>query len=419
MTSGHFTTLPLTAVWVDRDKRQRRELADIEGLMDSIRRTGGLINPITIRASGELVAGERRLTAVTRLGWTHVPVQFLEDLSEHEVRVIELEENIRRVDLEWKDECKAVADYHALRAQDDPAWTMQATADALGMTVGAISQKLSVAQEITNGNERVIAAPAFSTARGIVERETSRRRSSAIKSITSAATSTDEPEPVVEAPILCADFREWQKSYDGPKFNLIHCDFPYGVNADKHHMGASAGFGGYEDTIDTYARLLDSLEAAMENVVAESAHLIFWFSMQHYWSTCNKLMKMGWRVDPFPLIWHRNDNSGIMPDPQRGPRRGYETAFFASRGDRKVVQPVSNIIGSANTKEHHMSEKPLPVLSHFFRMVCDEYSTLLDPTCGSGNALIAARGAKANTVLGLEIDPEFAARAKENWHGNE
>ncbi len=65
-----------------------------------------------------------------------------------------------------------------------------------------------------------------------------------------------------------------------------------------------------------------------------------------------------------------------------------------------------------------MSEKPKPVLRHFFRLFVDEYSTVLDPTCGSANALMVAEEMGAKQVLGLEIDKEFYELAKENYHAD-
>src|SRR5690606_15860787 len=107
--------------------------------------------------------------------------------------------------------------------------------------------------------------------------------------------------------------------------------------------------------LDVYWRLVDTLGASMRNVVAESAHLIFWFSMDYYADTKVALEGMGWSVNPFPLIWFKSDNSGILPDPSRGPRRVYETAFLASRGDRKIIQAVSNVFAAPVVKRIHMS----------------------------------------------------------------
>jgi DNA modification methylase len=216
-----------------------------------------------------------------------------------------------------------------------------------------------------------------------------------------------------------ASFHEWQPTYTGPKFNLIHCDFPYGINvADSPRQNAALA-DHYEDSPDVYWELLSTLAAAMENVVAESAHLIFWFSMDFYTETAQSLQRMGWNVNPFPLIWHKSDNSGIAPDPQRWPRRTYETALVASRGDRKLTSAGSRSNSFAfpgSRADHiHISEKPKPVLQHFLSMFCDEYSIVLDPTCGSGNAIAVAEDLGALSALGLEISTEFYEVSVANW----
>jgi DNA modification methylase len=136
--------------------------------------------------------------------------------------------------------------------------------------------------------------------------------------------------------------------------------------------------------------------------------------MKWHKETVAILSEMGWEVDPFPLIWLKSDNAGMLPDMNRGPRRIYETALFASRGDRKIVRPVSNAVALPTTKDFHTSEKPLLVLQHFFRMFVDESTRLLDPTCGSGMAIRAAEEAGSSFALGLEMNEEFAERARVN-----
>ena len=116
-------------------------------------------------------------------------------------------------------------------------------------------------------------------------------------------------------------------------------------------------------------------------------------------------------IDPFPLVWMKDDNMGLLPDPKRGPRRIYETCLFGARGDRKIVSAVSNAIAEATDRSQHMSTKPEAVLRYFFGMFVDENSVVLDPTCGSGSALRAAEGLGAAHVLGVEIDEKFAERA--------
>lgn len=427
MTSGKFTTFPIPSITIERSERQRRELTGIEDLAESIRRTG-LINPIVITQDGVLVAGERRLTACKMLGWTSIPAQFTSDLSALELHVIELEENIKREQLSWQDECLAVKRFHELKMEMEEDWDPTKTATALGATPQYVGQRVIIAKEIEDGNERISSADKFSVARNLVQRDTERRKSSVLETLGASLippSISDEPAPKTKPtpPILLTDFHQWQGDYAGQKFNLIHCDFPYGINVGDSPRQNSSIAEHYEDSPDVYFKLLATFGLAMQNVVAESAHLIFWFTMHYYSETLAALEFMGWKVDPFPLIWHKSDNAGVAPDPQRRPRRTYETAFFASRGDRKLTQAGARSASFAFPGkiggEAHMSAKPVPMLTHFLSMVCDEYSTVFDPTCGSGNALKAATALGASSVLGLEKDPNFYALSTSRYYGDE
>jgi len=407
MTSGNFISMAVGDIIVNRSERQRRELLGIDALADSIKRLG-LIHPIVIDRSNILVAGERRLSAVHALGWTHINCQFVDELDPVTHRAIELEENIKREDIPWKDECKAIAEYHSICLAEDPEWSAEKTGIALGLTSMAIKQKLAVAREMTAGNKMVLDAPLFSTARGIVQRAESRKDDEALFALTKRApTSTIEPDS-----ILVADFNEWAPEYDGPRFNFIHCDFPYGIGAGSFNQGSAASHGGYSDTEDDYWRLCHTLAANLNALCTESAHLMFWFSMNYYHDTLLFFETYtDFRIDPFPLIWTKNDNVGILPDPERGPRRIYETCLFGSRGDRKIVRSISNSVSSPSQRDDHMSIKPEAMLSTFFRMFVDQNTIMLDPTSGSGSSLRAAEGMGASHVIGLERDPEFASRA--------
>lgn len=422
MTSGNFKSVAVSSITVDRENRQRRALTNIPELAESIRRNG-LIHPLVVDEDHNLIAGERRLTAIQSLGWTHVPVQYTSELDELETQLIELEENIRRENIQWDDECRAVDRYHRLRVSQEPEQTIEATAAELGQVPTGISKKLQVAKELARGNELVKNADKLSTAINITQREASRRLANvglATPSIAKALTGSTEIIPERKAPpLINVDFIEYADSYTERPFNFLHCDFPYGVKMHKSGQGANKEFGSYDDDEDVYWRLLDCLERNMNNLVAPSAHLMFWFSMDFYHETTQRLTNMGWRVNPFPLIWFKSDNTGIIPDAQRGPRRVYETCLFASRDDRLLSArgAVSNLFAApGREKEIHMNEKPEAMLRHFMNMIVDEHTFMLDPTCGSGNACKAAQSLGAGLVLGIEKDPEFFARSVDMYY---
>jgi hypothetical protein len=348
------------------------------------------------------------------LGWTHIPVQFVDELSEADLYAIELEENVKRRDIPWRDQVDAVHAYHKLMVSQKPEWRYVDTADAIGFSRRRVQAILHVGEEIASGNERVADAPKFSTAEGIVRRARERRLEEAVAGLHEAPPPTeDETES-----ILNVDFHDWTLMHVSPRFNFIHCDFPYGIGADTFVQGAAPAHGGYEDSRSTWEALMESLAHATKYHTTPSAHLMFWFAMRKrderlYEPTVQALEAMGWDINPLPLIWMKSDGVGIIPDPERGPRQIYETCLFGSKGDRKIVSPVANAYAAPTVRDKHMSEKPEPMLRHFFRMLVDENTILLDPTCGSGSALRAAESLGAKIVLGLEINPEFCGLARD------
>src|SRR5438309_2333652 len=118
MTSGQFRIVPLSSINISRVERQRQDIdpKHIDDLAKSISERG-LIHPPVIKRDGTLIAGECRVTAMRQLGWDQAPVQFVDDLSEYELRAIELEENIKRRDISWQDQVRAVEAYHDLRRE--------------------------------------------------------------------------------------------------------------------------------------------------------------------------------------------------------------------------------------------------------------------------------------------------------------
>ena len=77
---------------------------------------------------------------------------------------------------------------------------------------------------------------------------------------------------------------------------------------------------------------------------------------------------------------------------QYTPRRNRATGCTAKRG------------GTYSLARSREFEKSQAMLEHFMRMVVDEGTRMLDPTCGSGSALRAADRLGAREVLGLERD---------------
>lgn len=439
MIEHEINLIPLDQIQVDPERESRRKINPdkVSELALSIKEVG-LIHPILVQQDSLLlIVGGHRLAAYKQLNetgtdWNSIPVHFAFNVTNEELLTLELEENIKRNDMTWKEITLAIMRVHDSWLVLDPHWTAENTAKRLSLSSPTVSMYLRVARELSSGNDRLSAAAGVHAARNILERLDDRAIANEMDILgeTEAEidhTSGPDPQPSVEnfssdssfippapvpsASILCVNFNSWVQSYSGPRFNLIHCDFPFGVNHHKSEQGRSTDWGQYSDTEETYWDLCNDLVVALPKIAASSCHIMFWFSMNYYEETRAFFETAGLTVQPFPLIWHKSDGKGILPDPQRGPRRIYETAFLMSLGDRKVVTPVTNLYAAPGKKELHLSEKSESMLRHFFRMLVDEHTILLDPTCGSGTAIRAGIGLKAKSCLGLELDPECAEDA--------
>jgi len=122
-----------------RKEFRTEELADLEA---SLKATG-LLQPITVRpAAGgdgfELIAGERRLRAASRAGWTEIPA-VIKELDDQTLLTLALVENLQRTDLNPIEEAEG---YH--RLINEFGLTQQQVADAIGKDRSTVANLLRV-----------------------------------------------------------------------------------------------------------------------------------------------------------------------------------------------------------------------------------------------------------------------------------
>ena len=418
MLSGKFESVSLASLVVNPDRRQRDAVTEeaIETLAADIEQKG-LMHPIVVdRDTYEIIAGETRFHACMSLGWTRINVHWVQDCDEAQLQEIQLSENLKRTNLTWQEEAAAIAELHTLYSTTREDWGLNDTAHELKISPQKTSEYRKVGAALAAGDERIKTASAFSVARGILQREAARAATGELQLLGSAPVSAPSEAPTLSKvaaeevvggvsergplPFLNADFNLWQMEYTGPKFNLLHCDFPYGIDTDKHDSSAQ-GYENYDDSLDTYRTLLSTLLRGMQNVVDDSAHMVFWYSKKFHHMTRTALEEMGWEVAEYELVWCKSDRS-ILARPNHDYRRGTEQAFFCTRGARPIVRATVNFHVSPATKDIHKSEKPREMLTHFLRPLVDKSTRMLDPTMGSGNAVRVAEELGASEVLGLE-----------------
>lgn len=437
--TDEYGRVGLQEIKIDRDGRQRQKFTT-DDLEISISKRG-VLTPIIIDRDFNLIAGERRVQACKNLGLEDIPYRFADQLSPLEAQIVELEENLKRRDLSWQDLTRATLRIHTLYVElaGDEGWTQQQTGDSIGIGQGQISRHILVAQNLHDPH--IQQAGTLQEAVTILERRNQRLNAEAIEGMFEKATATSVPaqgnhlallnggpplNPIqiarpLDGPappdytILNTDFNLWAQTYQGQKFNFIHCDFPYGQEALTHgdRFTSFKGTGEiYKDDKETFEKLLNTFFTYQNKFVSSSAHLMFWYTADSL-SIAELLRRFAqqaseWQFHKFPLIWLKSDNAGIGGSP----RHTYEACLLATRGARTFCQVIGDSYSAPTDNKLHPSAKPEPVLRHFFRLTVDHTTIMFDPTCGAASSLRAAESLGAKQVLGLELNQDFAQTAR-------
>lgn len=461
MISADVTLLPTSSIVVDWSERRDTDHDHINALAEGIARDD-LIHTLTIEeGTNKLLAGGHRLKAWLQnqanhipcknpayLEWTHIPVRFASDYSESDLARIELIENLQHRKLSWKEESQGLYKIHALQQDLNQAWSVQNTADLIGMSRTSMEKFLIVAPKLDEETSPLQDCESVNAAYNIIAREKQREHADLIEKVVSkGGVATLDPgailggkakpevkpeptpleptvEPSIVSPILNESFFDFATSYAGPRFNTLMLDFPYGIDQQKgKRQNSVKDLNNYDDSADLYWKLLNCLADNQHILLATSCNIIFWFSQSHRRATEDFFQKRmpNFVVQDFLMIWHRG-NSGILPDPKRYGRRNYETAFFLTSGDRLLAKPKALCFefNAPSSQRDHRSEKPIQVCSHFLSMIIDEHSVFADFTCGSGTSLRAAYdlGASPEYMVGLEIDEAVCGTAQKRFEAN-
>lgn len=407
------------------DNRIRRTFAEneIESLAKSIE-SKGLIHPPTLREDCRtLLAGERRVRAMTKLHnenrpfsfeGTVVPRNFIPynlagELSETDLLEAELEENTIRVDLSWQDQSRAIAELHALRESQhgkfDPksgeGWTQRNTAEeilgrfASGDTVTRLVKDSKVLADHLDDPE-VAAAKSKKDALKIIE-----RKASAAHNAKLAETFDTSRTP---HSLILGDMQEILPTLEDNSFDVILTDPPYGVDAHKFGDMADAAHE-YEDSPDYFRSLIALLSVEGFRVAKPQAHIYIFCDIRNFPVISIALTVAGCDVWQTPIIWDKG-NVGMLPRPDYGPRRCYEAIAYAIKGDKKTNFVAPDVIRIPGIQTPTFgAEKPWELYHNLLARSVRPGATVLDPFSGAG-PIIPACNALRCTATAIELNTE-------------
>jgi ParB family chromosome partitioning protein len=141
--ASDYQRLPIAGIrpnpYQPRREFDETELSELQASLKS----SGLLQPITVRhAPGgfELISGERRLRAATRLGWTEIPA-IIREVDDRTLLTLALVENLQRADLNAVEEARGYR-----RLAEEFGYTHAQIAEAVGKDRTSITSLLRILQ---------------------------------------------------------------------------------------------------------------------------------------------------------------------------------------------------------------------------------------------------------------------------------
>lgn len=415
-------------------KRFRKDYGDIEGLANSIEKRGQ-IQPIVVTKQDNgylLVAGERRLRACI-FKQLSINAVLREELTDFEAKMLELEENVKRKDIDWEEQCEALRQLHELLLNEkghsykseEEGWNLQKTANFIGLSVGTVSQDVSLADNLNKYPDlrKKVKKLNKASARKLVKQTLSAKILETSMKDKGVSTTFNLKNVACEIGI---------KDLGSESVHCLITDPPFAVDnisnaAHKQRSSVKDSFNpSYNDTnsnVSTEEELKNiymKLIPELYRVLVEGAHFYMFLGFGWYCRLVAQLRSAGFVVDDQPIIWYKERRSILS----RGAHymSSYEACLFGHKPPQKriLLHPKANMLSVkaiAGQKRVHPLQKPFELLQIFIENSTSPGETVLDCFAGSGATLLAAQKLHRESI-GFELDRGNYLRALE-WFDKE
>lgn len=403
--------------------RFRKDLGDIKALASSIVAVGGLMHPIVVNESRQLIAGQRRLEACKLLGWKDVPVTIL---NLKEIMAGEFYENTARKSFTMSERIAILEEIEKLRIghrkgkgaklapfqnEHKNKKSRDIVAQLTGISHGQLTkEKLIVKAAKDNPDKFAILISKIDSGKISVDgaykevRDESWRAQQLAENGKHQATDTDTNKShlLLEADIKGLASKSWEKG----KVDLIFADPPY----DRKSLPL------YKDLAKLAAKVLRpggslimyigqySLIEILDYVKAGSGTggLTYWwqFSVLHagpFARYFDRQIVVKWK----PLLWFVKGSRPINP------------SFPKSVKDGKKNFLSDLIVSKAPDKRFHNWSQSTTEAEYVIKYLTAPNDLVLDPFLGGGTTAIACRNLQRR-FIGIDIDSKAIELTRAN-----
>ena len=432
-----FTVKAIPLKDIKVSDRARTDRGDIDALARSIENQG-LLNPLVVDEEYNLIAGERRFTALKQLNIEEVACTIIPGITQDDKLLVELVENTTRKDFAWTEEVALKKKIHDYYVAQNSKWSYRDTANKLGLG------KTSVTTDITLA-EAILEFPALK------QYDTKRRAYRAFdglcRQVDALDAMADIPPDVMEAitgkvnqpeestekddtdsnavniHYEITDCISYVQSLHDGSVGLCELDPPYAIRFHEIYGKAAGMQSSLIDWSDeTFVKVMGELIPLLKPKMIKDSWIIIWHGFQWIDWLHKTLNKHGLRVQK-PGIWVKPSGGSNAPHSNMIPN--YEMFTLAAYGGPKFNTPSLLAAFEAPSPPAsariHQTEKPIKGVYDRLFSACGRAGTcFLSCFAGSGNSLIAAHE-YGMYAMGCDKSnkyrPQFLARVKEYFDG--
>ncbi len=428
-------TILITSIKVE--DRQRKDLGDVADLAASMAEHG-LIQPIVLNFDNRLIAGERRLRAAESLGWTSISFVYKETLSEEQLTMLELEENIRRKEMTWQEQCRAIDKVHQIKLRQSAInpqaelWTHKMTGLLLGVSRSTVTFNIQVIAELNNPDSGIHQCTGYTDAIKWLIR---RREDEALAVLASRTLSKPLPIPTIiseedgtssefdsdELPIvgeqetlaiskmfILGDCLKVLDTYPPESFDHCITDPPYGIDMAMLSQ-QNSGIGDVdrveaEHDVRENRLLLSDVIPEIYRVLKKDAFFVLWCDITNWQFIYDRCQQIGFKVQRWPLTWVKTHQC-INQAAQYNFTKSTEIAMVCRKGNAMLAKSASSCVIHAerSTAESNPFAKPFAVWEFILDHIVLRGQTILDPFAGEGSSL-QVFASSWNPFVGIEIN---------------
>lgn len=390
--------------------RIRQDYGDIDELAESIK-TLGLLQPIVVKLDGTLIAGGRRLRAMRKLGWTDAPVTYFEVADEVTLRVLEVEENVRRKPMSWQERVLAIDDVDKrqslTKALKSEKWTQQATGELLGMSSANVSYAIQLAKLIRIGDKEIMKCEKLWDAIGLLTKRGAEESNKLLAKMTLPAMDigaarkmltdanlaggddiftpvasapsaggvqalTDDgeipgsavPTEAIEIPlsrmVILGDSLEVIKQIPNDSIDHTITDWPFGndmANLQQTNTGMDVSSTAVEHDVATVRKLQLALIPELFRVIKDGGFFASFIDLsmrpdelKHLLDVVTVLDNVGFKIQAWPLIWHKTHRC-MNQQALINFTKDYEPVIICRKGNANLLTPQATSIYMGATDE--------------------------------------------------------------------